>query len=120
HLHVMEAFTALLNLYPHDDIEEALTDIINIFINHIICNKTYHQHLFFTLDWKVASTTWSYGHDIETSWLLRKAIKDIKDAELQKRVEDICLKMLDASLEGIDTDGGMFNELNYETNHLDK
>lgn len=120
HLHVMEAYTALYKVQRNAEVKAALIKLIHYFLQYIICNKTYHLHLFFTMDWKVASSIWSYGHDIETSWLLIKAIEFIDDKSLVEQVKNISIKMLDASLEGLDHDGGLMYELDYQKNHLQK
>lgn len=118
HLHVLEAYTALYKSSKETSVGTALAVLINLFIQHIVCHRSYHLHLFFTLNWTVASSIWSYGHDIEASWLLIKAADAYGDAGMQKDIYAVSLKILEASLEGIDGDGGILYEIDYSSNQL--
>jgi len=65
------------------------------------------------------SSIQSFGHDIEASWLLDEAGMVLGDAETLKKVRNTVLRVADAAAEGLREDGGLMNEKNVETNHLD-
>jgi mannobiose 2-epimerase len=109
-LHVMEAYTRLLNVWPDAGLRAALQALVEVMITRIVDPRTAHLGLFFTHDWKPTSRKISYGHDIEAAWLLTRAAAAINDATLTARVRALTLKIADVTLaEGTDTDGAIFN-----------
>lgn len=111
HLHVLEAYTNLYRIWPDDRLVESLRNLIYLMSNQFLSSQ-HHFHLFFTNDWKRLSDEVSFGHDIEGSWLLCEAAEVIGDRLLIDEVRRVALKMVDAALEGLDTDGGLMNEAN--------
>lgn len=81
HLHVLEAYSALYAIAPTAKVKEAFIHVIDIFDKHIINKKNNHLKLFFGINWNDISKTFSYGHDIEASWLLWEAIVILNDKE---------------------------------------
>ncbi|WMI68601.1 AGE family epimerase/isomerase [Mangrovimonas sp. YM274] len=119
HLHVLEAYTSLLKIYDHPNLRASLYELIILF-NDTFLNKTNHYDLFFDEEWKLLSNTISYGHDIETAWLVIEAAKALGDDVLIKECEAIAIQVADAFLsEGIDKEGAVINEKNLSTNHID-
>ncbi len=72
-LHLLEACTALTGIWQDAKLSKRFEDLINLFTNTIIDPKSGHQLLFFDDQWRSLSKNISYGHDIETSWLLLEA-----------------------------------------------
>lgn len=72
-LHLLEACTALTGIWQDDKLGNRFEALINLFTNTIIDSKTGHQRLFFNDQCQSLSQNISYGHDIETSWLLLEA-----------------------------------------------
>lgn len=116
HLHVLEAYTNLYSIWPDEGLRRQITRLINNFLDHIIHPVTHHQILFFDEHWHPRSTVVSFGHDIETSWLLVKAANVISDGELIIRVKKVSIQMAYAAAKGLDFDGGMWYELDSATN----
>ena len=109
-LHVMEAYTRLLNVWPDATLKSALSDLVEVMLAHILNSRTAHLGLFFPNDWQPTSRKISYGHDIEAAWLLTRAADAIGDAALGARVQAAALRIADVTLvEGTDTDGAIFN-----------
>lgn len=109
-LHVMEAYTNLLRVWPDAGLRRALTELVEVMLNHVVTSGTGHLGLFFSNDWTLNSNKLSYGHDIEAAWLLTDAAVAIGDAALTARVHALALKIADVTLaEGTDTDGGIYN-----------
>jgi mannobiose 2-epimerase len=112
HLHVLEGYTNLFRIYKSKELEEKLKEIIEITVLHIIDKNTHHFKLFFDEVWNSKVKTISYGHDIEGSWLLVEAAEVLGDKKLLDDIKLIALDMARVALdEGIDTDGGLLNEL---------
>ena len=109
-LHVMEAYTRLLQVWPDPALRRALRDLVGIMLTRVVDARTGHLGLFFTADWRPTSDRISYGHDIEAAWLLNRAAAALGDAALAARVAGVARKIADVTLaEGTDADGGLFN-----------
>ena len=119
-LHVLEAFTALYQIWPYEPVKEKIAALAQIFLQHIIDPNTNHQHLFFDENWKPKSTGISYGHDIETAWLLQEAAEIIGDEDLVKRTKAVAVNIAEAVKEGVDGDGGLWYEYEPAAQHLIK
>ncbi|MFZ5495529.1 MAG: AGE family epimerase/isomerase [Verrucomicrobiota bacterium] len=109
-LHVMEAYTRLLEVWPDAGLRAALRDLVEIMLARIVDARTGHLGLFFTTDWRPTSDRISYGHDIEAAWLLCRAAEALDAAALTARVKALALRIADVTLaEGTDADGAIFN-----------
>ncbi|MFT3782525.1 MAG: AGE family epimerase/isomerase [Nibricoccus sp.] len=113
HLHVMEAYTNLLRVWPDVALKSAQTELLDVMLNRILDEKTGHLRLFFSQDWQSQSDGLSYGHDIEAAWLLMEAAEVLGHSQLVKRLGPIVVKIADVTLvKGVDADGGVFNSGN--------
>ncbi|MFZ1055322.1 MAG: AGE family epimerase/isomerase [Opitutaceae bacterium] len=111
HIHIMEAYTELLRVWPDAGLRANLRALVDMTIQHIIDPRTHHLILFMKEDWTPVSDGVSYGHDIELSWLLDEAAGVLGDPALIARTRAISLDIARATLaEGIDPDGGVINE----------
>lgn len=111
HLHVLEAYTNLYRVWREPRVAERLRELIELFLMHILDARTHHFHHFFDEQWRVRSDTYTFGHDIEGSWLLCEAAEELDDAALSERVKIIVLQMAQTALsEGFSTDGGLCYE----------
>ncbi|MDB5128177.1 AGE family epimerase/isomerase [Mucilaginibacter sp.] len=120
HLHVLEAYTTLYSIWPEEELRRQIETLINNFLDHIIDSETNHLVLFFDEDWNKRSDTVSYGHDIEATWLLLEAAEAIDHHELIEKVKQQCVKISDATISGLDTDGGLWYEYEPAEDHLIK
>ncbi len=119
HLHILEAYTNLLKVYENEALKNNLTELTKLFL-HKFLKKDNHLHLFFDEKWNSQDTTISYGHDIETAWLLIDAAKVLQNDVLILETENVALQIVETFInEAIDSDGGVFNELDKETGVLD-
>lgn len=118
HLHILEAYTNLYRVFKNQRLQKALKNLIELFLERFI-NPDFHLNLFFDDDWKLKGNHISFGHDIECSWLLVEAANILGDTSLLEKAKRVAVKMAGAVLEGLDTDGGMFNEKEPSENKLD-
>jgi mannobiose 2-epimerase len=111
HLHVMEAYTNLLRVWPDAGLRRAQTTLVDTMLARIVNPATAHLGLFFAEDWALRSEKVSYGHDIEAAWLFTEAAEVLGDSSLAARIHPLARRIADVTLaEGVDTDGGIFNE----------
>jgi mannobiose 2-epimerase len=120
HLHVLEAYTTLYKIWPDEQLKDQIVTLIRNFLDHFININTYHINLFFDEKWNSRSGLVSYGHDIEATWLLQEAAEAIKDAELLAKVKGINIHIANATIGGLDADGGLYYEYEPFNDHLIK
>jgi mannobiose 2-epimerase len=111
HLHVLEAYSNLYRAWPDARVAARLRELIELFLRHIVDANTGHFHHFFDERWQVRSNTYTFGHDIEGTWLLCEAAEVLGDAGILERVRSLAVRMARVALDGgLDTDGGLFYE----------
>jgi cellobiose epimerase len=110
HLHIMEAYTNLYRVWPDKRVADRLKDLVEIFLDKIVDAKTSHLICFMDKNWNRTSSMDSYGHDIESSWLLVEAAGLLKDTALLARVKKTSIKIANAASEGLKPDGSLVYE----------
>jgi mannobiose 2-epimerase len=119
HLHVLEAYASLYRVRTEKAVGDSLKRLINVFNDHFVSSNN-HLNLFFSEDWKLTDTIISFGHDIEFSWLFTEAAEVLKDQALIKRARGTALNMVNTFInEAFDTSGGIINEKNLDSGHID-
>jgi mannobiose 2-epimerase len=117
HLHVLEAYANLYKVWKDPYLKQQLENLIRIFDSIIISKEDHHQILFFDDDWNSKSSIISFGHDIETSWLLHEAALISENAELIHRITPCCIQMAEAVKTGLSPKGALFYESDRKGDH---
>jgi cellobiose epimerase len=115
HLHIMEAYTNLYRVWPDKRVANRLRDLVELFLNKIVDSRTSHLVCFMDRNWNPSSSLDSYGHDIESSWLLAEAAGLLGDNALMDRVKEAGIRIADAAAEGLKADGSMIYEKDHST-----
>lgn len=111
HIHVLEAYSALYKVWKDDGLRQRLVKVIDLLTTKLYNPQTHHLILFCDSEWKNLDDIDSYGHDIETSWLLTEAAEALGDSAIIGRCKTISLQLADAALkEGISPMGAMMYE----------
>jgi len=110
HLHILEAYSNLYMIWPDEGLRSKIHALLNIFQYRILDQSNWHLGLFFDEHWVRKDDHISYGHDIEASWLMQEAAEVAGDSLLKERFEEVAVCIANASLEGMDKDGGMWYE----------
>ncbi|MGL1936104.1 MAG: AGE family epimerase/isomerase [Fibrobacterales bacterium] len=110
HLHLLEAFTRLYDYSQNSAVREKLNELLNIFRDHIMQSDNYCGQGFWNNWGKVAEdNSISYGHDIETAWLLYEAVKSLGREGETALVAQIMAMGKRSALEGYDPDVGAYS-----------
>jgi cellobiose epimerase len=111
HLHVLEAYTNLYRIWKEPRVEQRLRELIQLFLERILDPRTFHFHHFFDEAWRVRSDTYTFGHDIEGSWLLCEAAEVLGDDPLLEGLRAVAVRMAETVLnEAVDETGGLCYE----------
>lgn len=110
-LHVLEALTNLHRVWKNDLLYTRLVELIDVHVEKIINTDTMHLDTFFDMQWYSLKEEFSYGHDIECSWLLYEAAEVTHDEAIISKVKTVTLGMAKATLkQAIDHEnGGIYN-----------
>ncbi len=81
-LHVLEAYTELYRVAPSKEVEQALKKILREFQSKVYNEETHRLEVFFDEKMNTISDLYSYGHDIEASWLLDRAAEVLMDQKI--------------------------------------
>lgn len=110
-LHVLEGYTNLLRAWPDPDLKSQQAKLLRVFLDHVVDPQTHFTRLFFENDWRSLIDHISYGHDIETSWLLVEAAEVLGDAALIDETRKTAVEMAAAAYaQGLDGDGSVMAE----------
>jgi len=115
HLHLLESYTSLYRIWPDEKLKARLMNLVSLFETKIIDGKTSHLVPFLLRDWTPASDSYSYGHDIECSWLLYETASVLNDPAIKSRIAALSVRIADAAAEGLQNDGTMATEKELKT-----
>jgi len=111
HLHLLEAYTNLYRIRPDSRLRQSLIELIDIFEQRIMNPATGHLNHFFDESWQSKSDNYTFGHDIEASWLLCEAAETLKNPKVTSAALRMALQLARVTLnEGLDGDGGLCYE----------
>jgi cellobiose epimerase len=120
HLHIVEAYTNLYKVWPIAELKEKIIALLETIETHFINKATGHLRLFFDENWNEKQDVISYGHDIEAAWLLQQCAEATENQSLIDRFKKYAIMMTDVTIEGLDTDGGLWYEYDPEQKQLIK
>jgi cellobiose epimerase len=112
HLHIVEAYANLYEVWPSQRLKKDIIDLLKIFESKIIHPSTHHLILFFGDDWQTDESIISYGHDMEAGWLLQSCAVSVGDNYSIETTKRNALLITGAAIKGIDKDGGLMYEFN--------
>jgi mannobiose 2-epimerase len=98
HLHILEAYTRLHDIYPTAATEAALRYNIELFDNFMIDKKSCHLRMFMDMQWQDFSPGFTYGHDIEAAWLIARALESLGDDSYRAALEPLLINIVDVTL----------------------
>lgn len=88
-LHVFEAYTQLYKVSKDKKVEEKLKWILDTFAEKLYNAEKHRQDVFFDENYNSIIDLHSYGHDIETAWLIDRGTEILGDREYEKKLSVI-------------------------------
>ncbi len=79
-LHVFEAYTEYYRVSHNEKAAARLRFVLDIFKNNVYNEKLGRQEVFFDQKYTPLIDLYSYGHDIETAWLLDRGLEVLGDS----------------------------------------
>jgi len=119
HLHILEAYTTLYQAHPVPEVKAALKYNIQMFDKYMIDKNTHHLRMFMDLEWKDFSPGYTYGHDIEASWLIAKALESLDDAAYTAELTPTLIKIAQVTVnEAIGEHGQVIDSYDFSTKKI--
>lgn len=111
HIHLLEALAALSPIWKNKILHSRLDEVFHKVRDTIVVSPPGAMNLFFRPDWKPVPDRDSYGHDIETAYLLVEAADALGHPD-DERTWAVARTLVDHTLEfGFDAErGGFYNE----------
>lgn len=114
HLHILEAYTTLYQAHPTPEIQAALKYNIEMFDKYMIDKHTHHLRMFMDLQWQDFSPGYTYGHDIEASWLIAKALESLGDEAYTRALTPTLIRIAETTLqEGVGEVGQVLDSYDF-------
>lgn len=92
-LHVFEAYTELYRVSGNADVRKRLTWILDTIADKIYNPQLHRQEVFFDREMNSILDLHSYGHDIETAWLIRRGTDVLGDKAYEDKMLPIILDL---------------------------
>lgn len=103
-LHVLEAYTELYRVSKDEEVGNRLRWIMDTFADKVYNPKLKRQEVFFDKDYNSIIDLHSYGHDIETAWLMDRSLEVLGDAAYIEKLTPIT-KALTENIYNVAFDG---------------
>lgn len=92
-LHVLEAYTELYRVTKEEQVGNQIKYMLDLVSDKVYNKELGRQEVFFDKTWNSLIDLYSYGHDIETSWLVDRAVEVLKDKHYEEIIYPITAKM---------------------------
>lgn len=92
-LHVFEAYTELYRVDKNEKVKAKLMWMMDIFEKHMYNPELHRQEVFFDKDYNTLIDLYSYGHDIETAWLIDRGVDVVDEKEYRDRMTPITMDL---------------------------
>jgi mannobiose 2-epimerase len=110
HIHLLESVAQLYEVWKDETVRKRLEELLSI-VRDKICVEPGVMNLYFTNDWRPIPDHDSYGHDVETAYLILEA-SDLLGQSGDPKTERMARMLVDHALAygWDDTYGGFYRE----------
>jgi mannobiose 2-epimerase len=110
HIHLLESFTQLYEVWADETLRRRIEELL-VIVRDEICVEPGAMSLYFTVDWHALPGHDSYGHDVETAYLMLEAEDVLGHGHDQKTARMAKLLVAHALAYGWDeTYGGFYRD----------
>lgn len=109
-IHVFEGYSGLYQAKPDRDVEAAMRRILDIYTGKIYDPEKRRQKVFFDREYNSLIDLTSYGHDIESSWLIDWGTRLLEDPALTEKIAAINSNLADSVLKTAFDGASLANE----------
>ena len=88
-LHVFEAYTELYRVAKLPEVKERLEWIMDTFADKVYNPELHRQEVFFDAEMNSIIDLHSYGHDIETAWLIDRGVEVLGEKKYEEKMTPI-------------------------------
>ncbi len=88
-LHVFEAYTELLRVTGNEEVKERLMWIMDTVADKVYNPVLKRQEVFFDREYNSIIDLYSYGHDIETAWLIDRGVSVLGCPEYRDKMHAV-------------------------------
>jgi len=88
-LHVFEAYTEFYKVTKREEVKKKLEWMLDIIAEKIYNPALERQEVFFDKNYESLIDLHSYGHDIETAWLIDRGIEVIESEQYEEKMRPI-------------------------------
>jgi mannobiose 2-epimerase len=109
HIHLLEALTALYGVWPDAAVRTRLDEVFRV-VRDKVAVEPGCLNLYFTPDWRAVPDHDSFGHDVETTYLLLEAAEALGEGEGPQTLR-VARSLVDHALEWgwDDVHGGFYD-----------
>lgn len=103
-LHVFEAYTELYRVSKDAEVKKRLEWILDTIADKIYNPALHRQEVFFDKNYNSILDLHSYGHDIETAWLMNRGVDVLGEESYQKKmgpiIDDLTAQVYKVAFDG--------------------
>ena len=103
-LHVFEAYTELYRVSKDAEVKKRLEWILDTIADKIYNPALHRQEVFFDKNYNSILDLHSYGHDIETAWLMNRGVDVLGEEAYQKKmgpiIDDLTAQVYKVAFDG--------------------
>ena len=101
-LHLLEAYTNLYKASKLNIVRERIIELLNGFVKHLYDPEKKLFHMYITDERKIFESGQSYGHDIETCWLIDLALEvtQYKNHEISEMTKTVAYHVYHRAMTG--------------------
>ncbi|MDD6482079.1 MAG: AGE family epimerase/isomerase [Lachnospiraceae bacterium] len=103
-LHVFEAYTELYRVSGNAEVKKRLEWIMDIFADKVFNPEKKRQEVFFDKNYNSIIDLHSYGHDIETAWLIDRGVDVLGEESYREKMTPMT-KILTQNIYDVAFDG---------------
>lgn len=109
-LHVFEAYTELYRVTKDEKVAAQIRFMMDIIADKVYNYQIGRQEVFFDRTWNSLIDLYSYGHDIETAWLVDRGLEVLNDKAYTEKLSKITREITDNIYKRAYIDHSLVNE----------